>query len=138
MLAAQAIAVPMSPAFPAAELQYVLNHSEALLLVSSSKFASKAQEVLAADDMSAGPRRPLRLELPKHYPDDSRGTAERVPLEESGPARAGLMLYTSGTTNKPVRHLQPPPLFSKLPMLSLWSYSATDTRQTNTGFRKEY
>ncbi|OHW92868.1 AMP-binding enzyme [Colletotrichum incanum] len=60
--AARSIAVPLSPAFPAAELQYILNQSEASLLVSSAKFAAKAKEVLATELVS----NPTQVELQKH------------------------------------------------------------------------
>lgn len=93
--------MPLSPAFPIPELEYVLNHSEASLLVSSPKFASKAQQVLAAELTS----RPAHVELPKHTVS-ADAAREEVPLEDedgAGPGQAGLMLYTSGTTNKPVR-----------------------------------
>lgn len=94
-LAARSIAVPLSPAFPAAELQYILNHSEASLLVSSSKFTPKAEEVLATELTS----KPTHLELAKHVGGHQR---QDVTLEGTDPAGAGLMLYTSGTTNRPV------------------------------------
>ncbi|OLN81778.1 Acyl-CoA synthetase family member 3, mitochondrial [Colletotrichum chlorophyti] len=61
-LAARSIAVPLSPAFPAAELQYILNQSEASVLVSSAKFATKAREILATDLISS----PTPIELQKH------------------------------------------------------------------------
>jgi acyl-CoA synthetase (AMP-forming)/AMP-acid ligase II len=98
ILAAKSIAVPLSPAFPAPELQYILNHSEALMLLSSSKFASKAEEVLKTE-LDAPPS---YLQLTKFHGDDG-GTDEKVTLEKSGPGSAGMMLYTSGTTNRPVR-----------------------------------
>ncbi len=101
ILAAKSIAVPLSPAFPAPELQYILNHSEALLLLSSSKFASKAQEVLRTElDVE-----PAYLQLSKFQ---GGGNHEKVTLEKTGPGAAGMMLYTSGTTNRPVRPSQPP------------------------------
>ena len=95
ILAAKSIAVPLSPAFPAPELQYILNHSEALLLLSSAKFASKAEEVLKTElDVQ-----PAHLRLDK---SQGNGAHEKVTLEKSGPGAAGMMLYTSGTTNRPV------------------------------------
>ena len=88
--------MPLSPAFPIPELQYVLDHSEASLLVSSTKFLSKADQVLSSG--LATP--PKRIELLKH-----QGGAEHeaVPLEDADASDAGMMLYTSGTTNRPVR-----------------------------------
>ncbi len=95
ILAARSIAVPLSPAFPTAELQYILDHSEASLLLSSAKFAAKAEELLAADLAS----KPTHLELAKHL---GGGDHEKVDLDGADPGRAGMMLYTSGTTNRTV------------------------------------
>lgn len=96
-MAARCIAVPLSPAFPAAELQYIMNQSEASLLVSSAKFGSKAKEVLATDLAT----KPAHLELVKHQ---GGGKFEDVALGDPNPGQAGMMLYTSGTTNRPVRY----------------------------------
>lgn len=95
-MAAKSIAVPLSPAFPASELQYILDQSEASLLVSSTKFASKAQQVLATELAS----KPAHLELGKHVSGEPR---QEVTLDDTDPGAAGMMLYTSGTTNRPVR-----------------------------------
>lgn len=95
-MAARSIAVPLSPAFPAPELQYILNQSEASLLVSSAKFGNKAQEVLATDLNT----KPAHLKLEKHT---GGGKVEEVRLDDAAPGQAGMMLYTSGTTNRPVR-----------------------------------
>ncbi|KAI9799903.1 MAG: hypothetical protein M1833_003825 [Piccolia ochrophora] len=46
ILASHAIALPLCPTFPAHELRYILNNSEATLLLSSTKFQSKALELL--------------------------------------------------------------------------------------------
>lgn len=99
--------MPLSPAFPAPELQYILNHSEALMLLSSGKFASKAQEVLKTElDVQ-----PAYLQLSKFQ---GGGAHEKVSLDKTGAASAGMMLYTSGTTNRPVgppisAHIRPTP-----------------------------
>jgi malonyl-CoA/methylmalonyl-CoA synthetase len=95
ILAARSIAVPLSPAFPAPELQYILNHSEALMLLSSAKFAQKAQEVLRTE-LDAPP---IYLQLSKFQ---GGGCHQKVLLEKANPGQAGMMLYTSGTTNRPV------------------------------------
>lgn len=98
-LAARSIAVPLSPVFPPKELQYILNQSEACLLLSSNKFTPQAQRVLQTELTSS----PTHLELAKHH----RGRQEEIEWDESGPGAAGMMLYTSGTTNKPVRSRPP-------------------------------
>lgn len=94
-MAARAIALPLSPAFPAPELQYILNQSQASILVSSPKFSDKAEEVLKTDLNAV----PTHLRLEKHL---QSGEHEAVPLEGDEAGAAGLMLYTSGTTNRPV------------------------------------
>lgn len=95
ILAAKSIAVPLSPAFPAPELQYILNHSEAMMLLSSTKFAPKAEELLRTElDVE-----PAYLQLNKFQ---GGGAHEKVTLGKTCPGSAGMMLYTSGTTNRPV------------------------------------
>lgn len=94
-LAARAIALPLSPGFPAAELQYILNQSGASLLVSSAKFSKKANEVLATELDS----KPTHLHLEKHLGGSAH---EQVVLENEDAGQAAMMLYTSGTTNRPV------------------------------------
>ncbi|GAB0136996.1 hypothetical protein EsDP_00005279 [Epichloe bromicola] len=123
ILAARSIAVPMSPAFPAPELQYILDHSEASLLVSSSKFASKAHEVLTTELRA----RPLHLKLPKHVGSQG-GTRDAVTLEGSDPGRAGLMLYTSGTTNRPKGVLIPHSALTAQShsLIEAWDYTPSD------------
>lgn len=95
IMAARAVAVPLSPPFPAPELQYILDQSGASILVASPKFASKAKEVLATELK----QKPMYFELPKHM---GGGSKEQVSLADDDSTGAGLMLYTSGTTNKPV------------------------------------
>jgi malonyl-CoA/methylmalonyl-CoA synthetase len=48
--------------------------------------------------------KPEHLELAKHKEDASRRS--EITWEEAGPGGAGLMLYTSGTTNRPVGNRQ--------------------------------
>ncbi|KAG6305552.1 hypothetical protein E4U45_000153 [Claviceps purpurea] len=123
-LAARAIAVPMSPAFPDPELQYILDHSQASLLVSSSKFASQARQVLAGP-LEAEPR---HLELPKHVGGRQGAGDAAVTLEGSDPGRAGLMLYTSGTTSKPKGVLIPQSAVTAQAhsLVEAWEYAPSD------------
>ncbi|TPX19062.1 uncharacterized protein E0L32_011223 [Thyridium curvatum] len=121
ILAARSIAVPLSPAFPAPELQYILDHSEAALLLSSAKFSSKAKEVLALNLAS----KPVHLELSKHQ---GGGSHEQVTLEGDGAGAAGMMLYTSGTTNRPKGVLLPQRVMTAQAqsLLDAWEYSPSD------------
>ena len=95
VFAARAIALPLSAGFPAPELQYILSQSGANLLVSSSKFTNKASEVLAAG-LDA---QPAHLRLEKHLGGSAH---ERVVIGDQDAGQAAMMLYTSGTTNRPV------------------------------------
>ena len=94
ILGANSIALPLSPAFPAHELQYILDHSRASLLLSSTKFESKAKEVLET---------PL-ITKPKHVRLEKKigGISRDVKLEGAQGGDGGLMVYTSGTTSRPV------------------------------------
>ncbi|KAF5717283.1 malonyl synthetase [Fusarium globosum] len=96
ILACNAIAVPLAPSFPAPELRYIINNSEALALISSAKYVSKAEEVLAEGLDSV----PLFYQL-----DGTRDVStveEEVKLRDFSDApRGGMMLFTSGTTARP-------------------------------------
>ncbi|KFH43369.1 Acyl-CoA synthetase family member-like protein [Hapsidospora chrysogenum ATCC 11550] len=121
VMAVRSIAVPLSPAFPAPELQYILSQSEASLLVSSAKFDLKAQQVLGKD-LEA---RPAHLELPKHM---GGGKREEVTWDDAGPGEAGMMLYTSGTTNRPKGVLLPQDVLTaqSRSLIEAWEYSPSD------------
>jgi malonyl-CoA/methylmalonyl-CoA synthetase len=123
-MAARSIAVPLSPAFPALELQYILDQSEASLLVSSPKFGAKAQQLLATD-LAA---RPAHLELPKHQGGGGEGARAGVDLDGTDPGGAGMMLYTSGTTNRPKGVLLPQAVLTaqSRSLIEAWKYSPTD------------
>ncbi|SPO02278.1 related to malonyl CoA synthetase [Cephalotrichum gorgonifer] len=121
ILAARAIALPLSAGFPAAELQYILNQSEASLLVSSAKFASKANEVLATDLSS----KPAVLHLEKLLGGSPH---EQVLLEGEDAGQAAMMLYTSGTTNRPKGVLLPQSVLTaqSKSLAEAWKYSSAD------------
>jgi len=95
ILGTNSIAVPLSPTFPIHELKYIIDHSQASLLLASSKFDAKAQDVLKAG-LEAEPR---LVRITKKMGDSSFTGVNLVGPEEG---RGGMMLYTSGTTNRPV------------------------------------
>ena len=66
------------------------------MLVSSTKFQSKAEEVVRE-----GLDKPLKLEIVQKHLASSEST-EQVQLNNPQDDAAGLMLYTSGTTSRPV------------------------------------
>jgi malonyl-CoA/methylmalonyl-CoA synthetase len=92
---AHSIALPLSPAFPAHELQYIMDQSQASMLLSSAKFDGKAQEVMK-EGLEA---KPQHIKLEKKLGDSEH---EKVTLQDSTDGDGGMMLYTSGTTNRPV------------------------------------
>ncbi|KAI0023741.1 AMP-binding enzyme-domain-containing protein [Xylariomycetidae sp. FL0641] len=137
ILAARAIAQPLSPPFPPAELQYILSHSQALLLLHSAKFASKAKEVLAtsSDDSAKNADtkfNPLlkAVEVPKHQGlGENNASYEKVTISEDTNADgAGMMLYTSGTTARPKGVLLPESALTaqSLSLVEAWKYSPED------------
>ncbi|KAK0391855.1 hypothetical protein NLU13_1354 [Sarocladium strictum] len=120
-LACRSIAVPLSPAFPTPELQYVIDHSEASLLVLSTKFLTRADDVLSSGLAVI----PKRLELGKHQ---GGADHEVVSLEGEDAGEAGMMLYTSGTTNRPKGVLLPESVMmaQSTSLQIAWEYSSSD------------
>jgi malonyl-CoA/methylmalonyl-CoA synthetase len=98
ILGAHSIALPLSPAFPPNELQYIMDQSEASMLLSSSKFESKALDVYK-EGLQAKPKH-IKLEK-----ISENKTHKEVKLEDSSEEAGGMMLYTSGTTARPVTTL---------------------------------
>jgi acyl-CoA synthetase (AMP-forming)/AMP-acid ligase II len=97
IFASDAIALPLSPSFPTGELQYILDNSEAKMLLATEKYADKAEQVLKAG-LQREPLFDIRQKLKEGAGNES------VQLEDlKQPASGGMMLYTSGTTNRPVR-----------------------------------
>jgi malonyl-CoA/methylmalonyl-CoA synthetase len=95
ILAQDAIALPLAFTHPSSELRYILENSEAVLFLSTSKFQDKAQDVLS-QEMQHVPRLEI---LPKI--ETGATSAENVKFEKKALDGAGFMLYTSGTTSRP-------------------------------------
>jgi acyl-CoA synthetase (AMP-forming)/AMP-acid ligase II len=95
IFASDAIALPLSPAFPTGELKYILDNSQAKMLLATEKYADKAMEVL---------REGLEHEPIFNVRNKLQGTSgDSVVLKDlEQPSMGGMMLYTSGTTNRPV------------------------------------
>lgn len=86
----------MSPAFPASELRYIVNQSQALALLTTEKYQDKSAEV-AKDGIEQS------LKFTKLSKIQDGGLTETsVLFEDLESQQGGLMLYTSGTTSRPV------------------------------------
>ncbi|OAK94511.1 acetyl-CoA synthetase-like protein [Phaeosphaeriaceae sp. SRC1lsM3a] len=121
ILAAHAIAVPLSPTFPAHELRYIIDQSESLMLLSSEKFQSQADDVLS-EGMETKPINYKQEKIMMGKTDDY------VTLEEPTSDKGGMMLYTSGTTNRPKGVLLPQDILTaqSRSLLEAWNYSKDD------------
>lgn len=95
IFACDSIAVPLSASFPANELRYILEDSEAKTLLASERFQDKAKDVLQAE--LQGPPK-LHL-IEKGMRGSGHDEVTLIPLPKT---KGGLMLYTSGTTSRPV------------------------------------
>ncbi|GAT29565.1 AMP-binding enzyme [Aspergillus luchuensis] len=96
VLASNAVAVPLAPSFAVPELRYILDHSEALVLISSRKLATKAREVLT--DGLTKPPLFYQFERAGHAPTEAN---EVTLCDFSDLLSGGMMLFTSGTTARP-------------------------------------
>ncbi|KPI45996.1 Acyl-CoA synthetase family member 3, mitochondrial [Cyphellophora attinorum] len=100
ILAHNAIALPLAFTHPSSELRYILENSEAALVLSTEKFQEKAEDVLRSgredEKMSHTPKLEILSKI-----ETGATSAENVKFEDRSLQDAGFMLYTSGTTNRP-------------------------------------
>ncbi|CAI7611698.1 unnamed protein product [Penicillium bialowiezense] len=121
IFASDAIALPLSPAFPTGELKYILDNSQAKMLLATERYSEKAMEVLR-EGLEHDPIFNVRNKL--------EGTSgEPVTLKDlERPSAGGMMLYTSGTTNRPKGVLIPQSALAAQAssLLEAWKYSPSD------------
>ncbi|BAE66196.1 unnamed protein product [Aspergillus oryzae RIB40] len=123
ILAIDAIALPLSPAFPVGELKYIMDNSQAKVLVATEKYAAKAHDIL-----KAGLEREPILEV-KEKIKTGANSSDQVSLQDIvQESRGGMMLYTSGTTNRPKGVLIPQSALTAqaASLLEAWKYSPED------------
>lgn len=101
ILASDAIALPLSPSFPALELKYILENSGTKMLLATEKYSSKAEELVSSTNAGSNLIFDIRSEIvAATSPSSVQQQQQLSGIQES---KGGLMLYTSGTTNRPVR-----------------------------------
>ncbi|EAW10968.1 acyl-CoA synthetase [Aspergillus clavatus NRRL 1] len=124
ILASNAIALPLSPAFPVGELKYILDNSQSKVLVSTQKYADKTQDLLKAG-LERQPILEIRDKVKVGAAGSGSATLEDI---ESGKSLGGMMLYTSGTTNRPKGVLIPQSALTAQAssLLQAWKYSPED------------
>ncbi|KAI4197772.1 MAG: hypothetical protein LQ346_002932 [Caloplaca aetnensis] len=122
ILGTNSIAVPLSSSFPASELRYILENSEALMLLSSAKFQSKADEVLK----EGLDQKPISSKVEKKL--EGSQSRESVQLEAQRNTQSGMMLYTSGTTSRPKGVLLPESVLTaqSQSLMQAWKYTPND------------
>jgi len=98
IFANNSIAVPLCTTFPNHELRYIIDQSQALMLLSSEKFREKALDVTKEDLQN----KPI---VAVEKITEGKKSSENITLEEvKSDDEGGMMLYTSGTTSRPVGH----------------------------------
>jgi malonyl-CoA/methylmalonyl-CoA synthetase len=100
ILAHNAIALPLAFTHPSSELRYILENSEAALVLSTQKFQEKAKDVLEGGNEDEKMSHTPKLEILSKI-ETGATSAENVKFEDRSLQDAGFMLYTSGTTNRP-------------------------------------
>ncbi|KKK18833.1 putative AMP-binding enzyme [Aspergillus ochraceoroseus] len=122
ILANDAIALPLSPAFPVGELKYIMENSQAMMLVATEKYAEKARGIVE-EGLERVPILDIREKI--RVGATSAGAVELDDFNVNG---GGMMLYTSGTTNRPKGVLIPQSALTAqaASLRKAWEYTPND------------
>jgi malonyl-CoA/methylmalonyl-CoA synthetase len=128
VFACNAIAVPLAPSFPIAELRHILNNSEAVVLLSSARYADQAQAVIS---YGIGTKICCYQLESCQMNELERSSDEviEVKLAESSETNAsGMMLFTSGTTARPKGMMLSEAVLTAQAqsLLTAWQYSPSE------------
>ncbi|KAK2733662.1 hypothetical protein FQN57_002059 [Myotisia sp. PD_48] len=122
IIAADAIALPLSPSFPVQELRYILNNSEADILLATEKYHTKAEQTV----QEGLGKTPVVDVISKR--EVGANVITNVEFKATHQMEGGMMLYTSGTTNRPKGVFLPHSSLDAQTdsLIRAWSYSKTD------------
>jgi len=95
IFANHAIAVPLCTTYPDNELRYVVENSDAMVLLASERFREKALDVVKSGVV----RKPI---VAVEKIEEGTKSGKSITLEDLTSDEGGMMLYTSGTTSRPV------------------------------------
>ena len=87
--------MPLSTSYPASELRYIVQNSDPLTLLASEMFKGEAEKILEG----SSEKKPTLNLIEKIL---TGGEHDEVQLIELPVTKGGMMLYTSGTTSRPV------------------------------------
>lgn len=98
----RSIAMPLGLGFPVEEHRYMLEHSGAKLVLSTPRFENNVQNALR-EPLASRPKH-VKLEKQESFFDRVNDVQSLIKpqLEDIQEFKGGMMLYTSGTTNRPV------------------------------------
>ncbi|KAI9836519.1 MAG: hypothetical protein M1837_003291 [Sclerophora amabilis] len=124
ILGTHSIAVPLSPAFPTSELRYIIENGQISILLSSDKFHDKAEEVVK----EGLEKTPTLSKVEKRLGGSSQMSYAESNLSDVSQTAGGLMLYTSGTTNRPKGVLLPEATLTAQcrSLMEAWKYGPQD------------
>ncbi|KAL2816288.1 hypothetical protein BJX63DRAFT_142753 [Aspergillus granulosus] len=122
ILATDAIAIPLNPSFPTSELKYIMDNSQAGMLVTTVKFLNKTEALL-----QEGLERSVVLDVWEKIMEPSTSVGP-VQLNGLDGGHGGMMLYTSGTTNRPKGVLIPQSALAAqaASLIQAWKYTPQD------------